>query len=178
MTRRVQTGIQFMDGGDQTLLRRMRAHANYTETIPIVLLAMAAAEVAQARSGCYWLVVSACWPPPHACSNSGHERLGVTQGYWNDPYVHPNGSFWWLVRIQGGRLMHANANNADVPVMANVRTQEKWSQRFTWYVISIHCGLRWVVGSCYSQRPSSSRCRSFAFRRAFISQRLAAAGQS
>lgn len=43
--RRVQTGIQFCDGGDQTLLRRMRAHGNYTETVPIVLLAMAAAEV-------------------------------------------------------------------------------------------------------------------------------------
>lgn len=42
--RRVQTGIQFFDGGDQALLRRMRAHANYTETVPIVLIAMAAAE--------------------------------------------------------------------------------------------------------------------------------------
>lgn len=42
--RRVRTGIQFSDGGDQTLLRRMRAHGNYTETVPIVLLAMAAAE--------------------------------------------------------------------------------------------------------------------------------------
>ena len=43
--RRVQTGIQFMDGGDQTLLRRMRAHANFTETVPITLMAMAAAEL-------------------------------------------------------------------------------------------------------------------------------------
>lgn len=43
--RRAQTGIQFFDGGDQVLLRRMRAHANYTETVPIVLLAMAAAEL-------------------------------------------------------------------------------------------------------------------------------------
>lgn len=42
--RRVQTNIQFLDGGDQTLLRRMRAHANYTEKLPIVLLAMAAAD--------------------------------------------------------------------------------------------------------------------------------------
>lgn len=52
--RRVQTDIQFMDGGDQTLLRRMRAHANYTETVPIVLLAMAAAEVAQAPQWLLW----------------------------------------------------------------------------------------------------------------------------
>jgi uncharacterized protein len=52
--RRVQTDIQFMDGGDQTLLRRMRAHANYTETVPIVLLAMGAAEVAQAPQWLLW----------------------------------------------------------------------------------------------------------------------------
>jgi len=52
--RRVQTGIQFMDGGDTTLLRRMRAHANYTETVPIVLLAMAAAEAAQAPQWLLW----------------------------------------------------------------------------------------------------------------------------
>jgi uncharacterized protein len=30
--RRARTGIQFFDGGDQALLRRMRAHGNYTET--------------------------------------------------------------------------------------------------------------------------------------------------
>lgn len=44
--RRVQTGIQFLDGGDAVLTRRMRAHANYTETVPITLMAMAAAELA------------------------------------------------------------------------------------------------------------------------------------
>src|SRR5712671_8150125 len=52
--RRVQTGIQFFDGGDQTLLRRMRAHGNFTETVPIVLLAMAAAEW---RGAPAWLLV-------------------------------------------------------------------------------------------------------------------------
>mgnify|MGYP006360730641 CR=1 FL=1 len=52
--RRVQTNIQFMDGGDEILLRRMRAHANYTETVPIVLLAMAAAEFSQAPQ---WLLI-------------------------------------------------------------------------------------------------------------------------
>lgn len=30
--RRARTGIQFLDGGDQTLLRRMRAHGNYTRS--------------------------------------------------------------------------------------------------------------------------------------------------
>ncbi len=53
--RRVQTGIQFLDGGDQALLRRMRAHANYTETVPITLIAMAAAEVAGLAETWVWI---------------------------------------------------------------------------------------------------------------------------
>jgi uncharacterized membrane protein YecN with MAPEG domain len=52
--RRAQTGIQFFDGGDQTLLRRMRAHGNYTETVPMALLAMAAAEFTGAPSWLLW----------------------------------------------------------------------------------------------------------------------------
>jgi uncharacterized protein len=53
--RRARTGIQFFDGGDQILLRRMRAHGNYTETVPIVLLAMVAAEVTGAPSWLLWV---------------------------------------------------------------------------------------------------------------------------
>lgn len=53
--RRVQTGIQFLDGGDQTLLRRMRAHGNFTETVPIVLLAMAAAEITSIPHWALWV---------------------------------------------------------------------------------------------------------------------------
>jgi len=53
--RRVQTGIQFFDGGDQILLRRMRAHGNYTETVPIVLLAMAAAEITSIPHWAVWM---------------------------------------------------------------------------------------------------------------------------
>jgi len=41
---RARTGIQFFDGGDTSLLRKMRAHGNFTEQVPIALLAMAAAE--------------------------------------------------------------------------------------------------------------------------------------
>jgi uncharacterized membrane protein YecN with MAPEG domain len=52
--RRARTGIQFFDGGDQALLRRMRAHGNYTETVPIVLLAMAAAEFTGAPAWLLW----------------------------------------------------------------------------------------------------------------------------
>ncbi len=43
--RRFQTRVPFFDGGDQTLMRRMRAHGNFTETVPMGLLAMAAAEL-------------------------------------------------------------------------------------------------------------------------------------
>lgn len=52
--RRVQTGIQFFDGGDEALLRRMRAHGNYTETVPMVLMAMAAAELSGLPSWALW----------------------------------------------------------------------------------------------------------------------------
>lgn len=49
--RRAKTGIQFGDGGDTVILRRMRAHANFTETVPITLLAMAGAESLGAPDG-------------------------------------------------------------------------------------------------------------------------------
>ncbi|MES0809777.1 MAPEG family protein [Roseibium sp. SCPC15] len=52
--RRVQTDTHFLDGGDQTLLKRMRAHGNFTETVPISLLAMAAAEIAGAPHLLLW----------------------------------------------------------------------------------------------------------------------------
>src|SRR5882672_12788560 len=52
--RRVQTGIPFFDGGDQTLMRRMRAHGNFTETVPMSLLAMAAAELTGAPHWFLW----------------------------------------------------------------------------------------------------------------------------
>ena len=52
--RRARTGIQFFDGGDPVLLRRMRAHGNYTETVPIVLLAMVASELTGAPAWLLW----------------------------------------------------------------------------------------------------------------------------
>ena len=51
---RGRTGIQFQEGGNQTLLRRIRAHANFTETVPITLIAMACAELAGASSDVLW----------------------------------------------------------------------------------------------------------------------------
>jgi uncharacterized protein len=52
--RRAQTEIPFLDGGDVTLLRRMRAHGNYIETVPMVLLAMAFAEGNGLPHGWLW----------------------------------------------------------------------------------------------------------------------------
>jgi uncharacterized membrane protein YecN with MAPEG domain len=52
--RRFQTGVPFFDGGDHTLMRRMRAHGNFTETVPMTLLAMAAAELAGAPHWLLW----------------------------------------------------------------------------------------------------------------------------
>jgi len=51
---RAQTDIHFMDGGNPVLLQRMRAHGNFTETVPISLLAMAAAELVGAPSLLLW----------------------------------------------------------------------------------------------------------------------------
>lgn len=51
---RVKTGIQFMDGGSQTLLRLMRAQANFAETVPITLLVMAAAEYTGTSAALLW----------------------------------------------------------------------------------------------------------------------------
>jgi uncharacterized protein len=53
--RRLQTRVPFLDGGDQTLMRRMRAHGNFTETVPMTLLAMAAAELAGAPHWLLWV---------------------------------------------------------------------------------------------------------------------------
>ena len=52
--RRGQTNIHFLDGGDQVLLRRMRAQGNFAENVPIALLAMTAAELLAAPTWFLW----------------------------------------------------------------------------------------------------------------------------
>jgi len=52
--RRVKTKILIADGGDLTLHRRIRAHANFTETVPITLIAMAAADYSGADNVILW----------------------------------------------------------------------------------------------------------------------------
>lgn len=51
---RAKSGILLADGGDRELLLRMRAHANFTETVPITLLAMAASEFMGAPAALLW----------------------------------------------------------------------------------------------------------------------------
>jgi uncharacterized protein len=42
--RRVQSRISLLDGDDERLRRRIRAHGNFTETVPLALLLMALLE--------------------------------------------------------------------------------------------------------------------------------------
>ena len=51
--RRVAAKISLGDGGDEELIRRMRAHCNFVETVPILLILMLIAELSGAP---YWAV--------------------------------------------------------------------------------------------------------------------------
>src|SRR5262245_5486631 len=51
--RRLQARIPFFDGGDPSCAR-MRAHGNFTETVPISLLAMTGAELTGAPHWLLW----------------------------------------------------------------------------------------------------------------------------
>ncbi len=52
--RRAKTGILLLHGDDEDLLRRIRAHGNFVEYVPIAILALAAAEITGTAR---WLVV-------------------------------------------------------------------------------------------------------------------------
>jgi uncharacterized protein len=52
--RRASTGIDFLDGGDHQLMRRIRAHGNFSETAPMALLLMALLELR--GLGSTWLI--------------------------------------------------------------------------------------------------------------------------
>ncbi len=59
--RRMRLRISLLDGGDALLTRRIRAHANFTETVPIALLLMLLLELASWNSalltGCAALLI-------------------------------------------------------------------------------------------------------------------------
>jgi len=52
---RIKNKVHFYDEGDIDLRRRVRAHANFTEAVPITLLAMAGAEVLGASPALIWI---------------------------------------------------------------------------------------------------------------------------
>jgi uncharacterized protein len=54
VARRVQSGIHLMDGGDAVLVRRIRAHANFTETVPLALLLMLLLELGGLGAAWLW----------------------------------------------------------------------------------------------------------------------------
>jgi uncharacterized protein len=52
--RRAQSGVDWLDGGDQRLLQRMRAHGNFSETAPMALLLLALLELSGLQA--IWLL--------------------------------------------------------------------------------------------------------------------------
>ncbi len=48
--RKSQVGVMFGDGGDDVLFRRIRAHANFLEYVPLTLILMAVAEMNHASA--------------------------------------------------------------------------------------------------------------------------------
>ena len=55
VVQRVRTKIDFLDGGDPKLLRRVRAHGNFSETAPMTLLLMLLLELSGVASA--WLMM-------------------------------------------------------------------------------------------------------------------------
>lgn len=51
---RRKSGVSVGDGGDEFLIRRMRAHANFVETAPIVLILIAVIELAGGNHTALW----------------------------------------------------------------------------------------------------------------------------
>lgn len=74
--RRARTKVSFLAEGDAALLRRMRAHGNFTETVPITLIAMAAAEMSGCPPLALWLG-GACLVLGRAL----HAHILITKGW-------------------------------------------------------------------------------------------------
>lgn len=51
---RIKNEVHFYDEGDIDLRRKVRAHGNFTETVPITLLAMAGAEILGTSAALMW----------------------------------------------------------------------------------------------------------------------------
>ncbi len=53
---RTKEGVSIGDGGNEALIRRMRAHANFVESAPFVLILIAALEMTGGTSNWLWAV--------------------------------------------------------------------------------------------------------------------------
>lgn len=53
---RISTKVSVGDGGDEFVIRRMRAHANFIESAPIVMILIAALEISGGTSNWLWAV--------------------------------------------------------------------------------------------------------------------------
>jgi uncharacterized protein len=53
---RTKQGVSIGDGGNEIMTRRMRAHANFTESAPIVLILIGALEATGGTSNWLWYV--------------------------------------------------------------------------------------------------------------------------
>ena len=58
IVRRVQAKVNLLDGGDTPLLRRIRAHGNFTETAPLALILLALLELRGLPPGWLWTMGS------------------------------------------------------------------------------------------------------------------------
>jgi uncharacterized protein len=56
IARRLKAKVSLLDGGDMPLTNRMRAHGNFTETVPIAIIMMAFLEMRGIPSVWLWLI--------------------------------------------------------------------------------------------------------------------------
>ena len=52
---RLSDKVSMGDGGNETLIARMRAHANFAEYVPLILILMALIELARGAGAGFWL---------------------------------------------------------------------------------------------------------------------------
>jgi uncharacterized protein len=56
IARRLKAKVSLLDGGDKLLTARVRAHGNFTETVPIAIIMMAFLEMRGIPSAWLWVI--------------------------------------------------------------------------------------------------------------------------
>jgi uncharacterized protein len=56
IARRLKAKVSLLDGGDKLLTARIRAHGNFTETVPIAIIMMAFLEMRGIPSAWLWVI--------------------------------------------------------------------------------------------------------------------------